>query len=94
MQSQQKGGAEKNHVGLRKCLPKGRTDFGALTQRDMAACMSHVNSYARESLSWAAPIDLAERSCPGLLAGLGIERVPAAEVNLTPYLVPHAMLRA
>lgn len=94
MQSQQKGGAEKNHVELRKCLPKGRTDFDALTQRDMAACMSHVNSYARESLSWAAPVDLAERSCPELLAGLGIERVPAAEVNLTPYLVPHAMLRA
>lgn len=39
----------------------------------MAACMSHVNSYARESLSWAAPIDLAEHSCPELLAGLGIE---------------------
>lgn len=56
--------------------------------------MSHVNSYARESLSWAAPVDLAEHSCPELLAGLGIERVPAAEVNLTPYLVPHAMLRA
>lgn len=60
----------------------------------MAALMSHVNSYARESLSWAAPIDLAERSCPELLAGLEVERVPAGEVNLTPYLVPHAMLRA
>ena len=93
MQSQQKGAAEKNHVELRKCLPKGRTDFDRLTERDMAALMSHVNSYARESLSWAAPIDLAERSCPGLLAALGVERVPAAEVNLTPYLLPHAILR-
>lgn len=71
MQSQQKGGAEKNHVELRKCLPKGRTDFDALTQGDMAACMSHVNSYARESLSWAAPTGLAGHSCPELLAGLG-----------------------
>ena len=71
MQGQQKGGAKKNHVELRKCLLKGRTNSDALTQRDMAACMSRVNSYARESLSWAAPTGLAGHSCPELLAGLG-----------------------
>ena len=48
-----------------------------------------------KSLPWAAPIDFAEPSCAKSSSpGLDVERVPAAEVNLTPYLVPHAMLRA
>ena len=47
LQSQQKGRCERCHEELRRILPKGRTDFDALTGRDMAACMSHVNSYLR-----------------------------------------------
>ena len=78
--------AAQNHVELRKCLPKGRTDFAALTQRDMAVCMSCVNSYVRESLSWVASIDLAEPSCPELLTGLGGEGLG---LGGQPDAVPH-----
>lgn len=92
-QSQQKPHCERNHEELRRILPKGRTDFDALTERDMARCMSHVNSYRRSSADWFAPIDLARGVLPPeLLEGLGVERVEPKEVNLTPYLVPHAML--
>lgn len=94
LQSQQKGGAEKNHCELRKILPKGKTDFDALTGRDMAICMSHVNSYCRDSLDWWSPMSLAMLVLPpSLTEGLGIERFEPAEVNLTPYLVPHAMIK-
>lgn len=94
LQSQQKGGAEKNHVELRKVLPKGKTDFDALTGRDMALCMSHVNSYCRKSIDWFSPMELAMAVLPiSLTEALGIERVEPGEVNLTPYLVPHAMLK-
>lgn len=90
-QSHQKAACEKNHVELRRILPKGRTDFDALTGRDMARCMSHVNSYRRKSIDWFAPVDMALAVLPrDLIDGLGIERIEPALVNLTPELVPHA----
>ena len=92
--SQQKGRAERNHEELRRILPKGGTDFDALTGRDMAACMSHVNSYMRGSMGWASPMDLARALFPkGLLDAYGIEAIEPREVNLTPSLVPHAIAR-
>ena len=91
LQSQQKGRCERCHEELRRILPKGRTDFDALTGRDMAACMSHVNSYLRGKMDWTAPVDLAARVLPdGLLDAYGVERIDPREVNLTPGLVPHA----
>ena len=59
MQSQQKGRAERCHEELRRILPKGKTNFEALTCRDMAACMSHVNSYLRGNMKWMAPVEMA-----------------------------------
>ena len=77
---------------LRRILPEGKTDFDAHTGRDMAACMSHVNSYLRGSMGWASPMDLASALFPkGLLDAYGIERIEPREVNLTPSLVPHAV---
>lgn len=94
LRSNQKGGCEKNHAELRRILPKGRTDFEALTERDMARCMSHVNSYSRASLDWFTPIDMARAVLPAdLLDGLGIEKVDPQKVNLAPSLVPHAQVR-
>ena len=76
---------------LRRILPKGRTDFDALTAQDMARIMSHVNSYRRKSIDWFAPIDMARAVLPAdLLDGLGVERIEPRDVNLTPGLVPHA----
>ena len=47
-QSQQKGARERNHVELRKLLPKGRgIDFDSLEGRDMAEVMSQLNSEPR-----------------------------------------------
>lgn len=66
----------------------------AIDGRDMAICMSHVNSYRRKSLDWFSPIELAMVVLPvGLTEALGIERVDPEDVNLTPYLVPHAMVK-
>lgn len=91
-QSQQKGSCERNHVELRKVLPKG-TGFDGLTRADCALLMSHVNSEPRPSLAGLSPIrmfrlaygELAER----LLDALGIEEIGPGELNLTPSLLAH-----
>ena len=59
---------------------------------DVAVCCSHVNSYplARKSGTFR-PIEAAASVVPRrLLEALGIERVPADEVTLKPYLMAHA----
>ena len=89
MQSQQKGRAERCHEELRRILPKGKTNFEALTCRDMAACMSHVNSYSRPSLQDKSPCDLfAFLHGTELLDQLAIHRIPANEILLKPRLIP------
>lgn len=82
----QKGHCEKNHVELRKILPKG-TDLDALTPGDVALACSHVNSYPRPGRG-VAPIALASAALPKtLLEGLGIVAVPPDEVMMTPRLL-------
>ena len=82
----QKGACEKNHVELRKILPKG-TDFDALTQWDVSVACSHVNSYVRAGQG-AAPIALASLAMPAnLLESLGIAAVPPDEVVMRPSLL-------
>ena len=94
MQSQQKGRTERCHEELRRILPKGKTDFDALTCRDMAACMSHVNSYLRGNMEWMAPVEMAGLVLPpGVLDAYGVEAIDPREVNLTPQLVPHSIAR-
>ena len=92
--SDQRGKGERNHGQIRRVLPKGKSNFDALTGRDMALLMSHVNSYKRESLGWASPLELAKIILPeDLLDGLGIELIPAEEVMLKPALLPHAVIK-
>ena len=84
-QSYRKAACEKNHVELRRIPPRGRTDFDALTGRDMARCMSYANSYRRKSIGWFASVDMALAVLPrDLIDDLGIERIEPARVNLTP----------
>lgn len=93
MSSNQKSQAERNHERLRRILPKGRSDFDKLSAWDVAVCCSHVNSYplARKSGAFR-PIEAAAVVIPQrLLDALGIERVPADEVTLKPYLMAHAV---
>lgn len=87
MKSGQKGACEKNHVELRKILPKG-TSFKNLVPRDIAIISSHVNSYTRPALGGVAPITLASQVLPAaLIEGLGIESIPPDEVMLKPTLI-------
>ena len=56
-QSQQKGGCERNHVELRKLLPKRRgVSFDDLEAADMAAITSQLNSEPRPSMAFMPPL--------------------------------------
>ena len=84
----QKGACEKNHVEIRKILPKKRTDFDLLTSVDMADISSHINSYTRASLGGKTPYSLAACILPeSLLEGLGISLINPDDVCLTPDLL-------
>lgn len=89
-QSQQKGSCERNHVELRKVLPKG-TSFDGLTRADCALLMSHVNSEPRPSLAGLSPIRMFRLAYGGLaerlLDALGVEEIGPGELNLTPSLL-------
>lgn len=92
MGSNQKAQAERNHEQLRRILPKGRSDFDKLSAWDVAVCCGHVNSYPIERLGGKCAIEASEGSVPrGLLAFLGVERVPTPEVCLKPWLMAHAV---
>lgn len=92
MESNQKSQAERNHEQLRRILPKGRSDFDALSAWDVAACCSHVNSYPIERLGGKCAIEASEGLVPrSLLELLGVERVPPSEVALRPWLMAHAV---
>ena len=55
----QKGGCERNHVELRKLLPKGRgLRLDRLTRADAALVMSQVNSEPRGKLAWRTPSEM------------------------------------
>ena len=86
-QSQQKAECEKNHVEIRKILPKGRP-LDALTQKEVDLVMSHVNSYPRKSIADKTPFEMFE--CvygKGILGTLGIRKVAPNDVTLRPSLL-------
>lgn len=90
----QKGSAEKNHEFIRYVLPKG-TSFDALEQADISLLMDHINSYSRESLGNKCPYEMFEFLYGSrTLQALGVHRIPANEVNLTPSLLVKQRLRA
>ena len=90
----QKGACERNHSELRRILPKGRSDFDALTCADLAVAASHVNSYPRAALGGRCPVDAARALLPeGFVDLLGVVKVPLEEVVLRPSLLPHAVDR-
>ena len=87
----QKSRCERNHEQLRRVLPKGASDFDALTDADVGLACSHVNSYPLESMGGLCGFDLLGPLVPwASLAELGIARVPCDEVVLRPSLIPHA----
>jgi IS30 family transposase len=83
----QKGACEKNHVELRKAIPKG-TPVDWLGPCELAEVFSHVNSGLRGSLCGKAPLEMAYAVLPrGLMDGLGYRLVPPEEVVLSPSLL-------
>ena len=62
--------------------------FDALTQGDANTALSLANSYTRPALGDKAPFDLfAFLYGAGLLARLGLRRIPANEIVLKPSLL-------
>lgn len=85
--SYQKGMIEKNHEFIRYVLPKG-TSFDNLLQTDIDLMINHINSFARESLNWFAPIDVAKFTLDkNVLKKLNLKKVPANEIQLKPHLL-------
>lgn len=90
----QKSQAERNHEQLRRILPKGRSDFDALSVWDVAVCCSHVNSYPLASRAGKCPFELLGGALPAsLLDELGVSRIPPDAVTLKPSLVKHAVVQ-
>lgn len=88
-QSQQKAACERNHVELRKILPKGQNiSFDDLVLRDMAVLMSHLNSEPRRSLMGATPLDIlsaliGQDRYTACTDALGIEKIDYERLHLT-----------
>lgn len=91
-QSQQKGSCERNHVELRKILPKGKgINFDRLTFRDCATLMSHLNSEPRKSLGGLCAIDMlvaakGEKAME-LLDAYGIEKIAYRDLIMSPKVI-------
>ena len=85
--SWQKAHIEKNHVLIRRILPKG-TSFQKLTQEDVNLIACHINSFAREIFNNKSPFDLMNSpEQKKLLEVLSLHRVPPDEVCLKPKLL-------
>ena len=85
--SDQKGGCEVTHEFIRRILPKG-TSFDSLQQRDIRLMMSHINSYTRKKLNNQSANRLFSFLYgETILPNLGIQDIPANDINLTPRLL-------
>jgi IS30 family transposase len=83
----QKGACEKNHVELRKILPKG-TSLQNMDSVTLALICSHVNSSIRKGCGNATPFQLAALCVPpGLLDKLGLQLIPPQEVIAAPNIL-------
>ena len=83
----QKGGCEKNHVELRKVLPKG-TSLERMSTWVLSDICSHVNSTVRKGCGEATPLALARAVFPqSLLDALGIRLIPPQDVVSAPGIL-------
>lgn len=85
--SDQKGECENNHKLFRRIIPKGMSISG-LGQSDLATVTNHVNSYSRNSLFGRCPYEMAMSFLPeDFFILLGLERIRANDVDMTPGLL-------
>lgn len=87
--SWQKPQVEKNHVLIRRILPKG-TSFNRLTDDDILIVSCHINSVARELYDNKTPFEMLDKKeYEKLLVSLNLSPVPPDEVYLKPDLLKH-----
>lgn len=85
--SYQKGMIEKNHEFIRYVLPKG-TSFDNLLQTDVDLMINHINSFARASLNWFAPIDMAKFTLDKeVIKKLNLKKIQPKEIQLNKNLL-------
>lgn len=86
--SWQKGRVEKNHVLIRRILPKG-TNFSVLNDEAVHLITEHINSVTRELFENQTPFELMQQKdeCKKLLDTLGLQPIPLDEVYLKPALL-------
>ena len=83
----QKGCCEKNHVELRKVIPKG-TSLAKMDPFILSDVCSHVNSTIRLGCGDSTPMQLAQLCLPpSLFENLGLRLVPPNEVISTPGIL-------
>jgi IS30 family transposase len=83
----QKGACEKNHVELRKVLPKG-TSLDGLDQYTLSEICSHVNSTVRKGCGDVSPMQMAQLVLPkDLLDALGLRLIPPKDVISAPGIL-------
>ncbi len=83
----QKGSIEVNHEFIRRVIPKGKS-FDEFTQDDINLMMSHINSYNRLKLNDRCPYDVFKFFySEEVLTTLGIQKIKADDINLTPQLL-------
>ena len=93
--SDQKGACERNHVEIRKLLPKGAgLRFDRLSAADLALAMSHVNSEPRGALGFSTPARafraMLGEDAAALLDAYGVGDVALVDLDLTPGLIERA----
>ena len=93
--SDQKGACERNHVEIRKLLPKGTgLRFDRLAPADLALAMSHANSEPRGALGFSTPARafraMLGEDAAALLDAYGVEDVALGDLDLTPGLIERA----
>lgn len=85
--SWQKPHVEKNHVFIRRILPKG-TSFNNLSAKDILLVCRHINSVPREIFGNKSPFDLfTGKQKEKLLDHLNLAPIPTDEVILNPKLL-------
>ena len=83
----QKGGCEKNHVELRKVLPKG-TSLERMDAMTLAEICCHVNSTVRKGCGDVSPMQLAELVFPKeMMDNLGLRLIPPRDVISAPGIL-------
>lgn len=83
----QRGSGEKNHVELRKVIPKG-TSLKEMNSYILADICSHVNSTIRKGCGSTTPMQLAQMCLPAeLLENLGLSLISPNEVVSTPGIL-------